>query len=403
MNKELLSFIEEPFSPGVTYDLAYWYYKQGHTASALAFYLRTVETSQDRYQIYECLCLIGLCMIKQGNRFYFAKGAFLHAINLLPNRPEAYHLMSRTCEWSKEWQDSYTWANLGLLQKETEPIPGLEYYGRQALLFEKAVSAWWINRIDESLEILIDLDKHYELPVNIKDLVKKNIANITMINVGCVYYNPTKNLRFPFPDHKKIRSSYSQAMQDMFVLAVLKGKKRGVYLEIGSNEPFYLSNTALLEIRYGWRGLSIEILKEFVDKFNLQRKNPCIQQDAMQADWYTILGDTGLGKVWDYLQVDCDPPDNSLAILFSIPFDEYKFRVITFEHDEFIRPGTMVRERSRNFLRLLGYKLIVPNVSVGDKYPFEDWYVHPDLVDMKNVAKMIPYEEVTDVEKYMFR
>ena len=36
-------------------------------------------------------------------------------------------------------------------------------------------------------------------------------------------------------------------MQDIFVLSMLNGKKNGVYVEIGADQPRVISNTYLLE------------------------------------------------------------------------------------------------------------------------------------------------------------
>jgi len=46
---------------------------------------------------------------------------------------------------------------------------------------------------------------------------------------------------------ENIEKSNGQALQDMFVLSVLKGKKNGTYLEIGAQEPIFQNNTAILE------------------------------------------------------------------------------------------------------------------------------------------------------------
>jgi hypothetical protein len=236
-------------------------------------------------------------------------------------------------------------------------------------------------------------------------LVEQNIASVSMIRVGTVNYTPLRHdaFKYKFSGISDIYNNYSQAMQDMFVLSVLNGKRNGTYLEVGSNDPFYLSNTALLEKDFGWMGVSIDINRDMVESFRRQRTNVCLHEDALKADWYTILQKNNMPGDIDYLQVDCDPPENSLSILFNIPFDDYRFGVITFEHDYYTRPESAVRARSRNFLRLLGYKLIVANASVGDHHAFEDWWVHPDLVDNSVVNSMIVSDkDFVDIDSYFF-
>ena len=75
-------------------------------------------------------------------------------------------------------------------------------------------------------------------------------------------YNYEKDtLKHPFSGHTKVFNNYSQAYQDLFVLSMLKGKKNGKYVEVGSNHPTHMSNTFLLETAFGWRGFSVEIEK----------------------------------------------------------------------------------------------------------------------------------------------
>ena len=40
-----------------------------------------------------------------------------------------------------------------------------------------------------------------------------------------------------FTGSETIENNYSQAMQDMFVLTMLDGKKNGVYVEVGADQP----------------------------------------------------------------------------------------------------------------------------------------------------------------------
>jgi len=82
-----------------------------------------------------------------------------------------------------------------------------------------------------------------------------------------------------------------------------------------------------------------------------------------------------------------------LELLFLLDkkiFNEYKFATVTFEHDIYRGDFFNTREISRNIFESRGYVLVFPDVKVmNDGYePFEDWYVHPDLVDMEYVNKI---------------
>jgi len=51
----------------------------------------------------------------------------------------------------------------------------------------------------------------------------------------------------------------SQAGQDYWVYGeVFNEKRNGFFLDIGAHDGIYLSNTLLLEKRYGWNGICIE-------------------------------------------------------------------------------------------------------------------------------------------------
>lgn len=200
------------------------------------------------------------------------------------------------------------------------------------------------------------------------------------------YYNPihysiVKQDRFlrPFDGIEKIQVNYSQLHQDMFILAALNGKKNGTYLEIGAHEPIFISNTYLLESLFDWRGISIELNRDMVTRHKAMRSNRCLLGDATTADYSEILEQAAMPSVIDYLSIDIDPPKNSLIALNKIPHDRYQFRVITFEHD-YSAGGHLERSESRVLLQSLGYRLIVCDVSWGNRI-IEDWWIHPDHVD----------------------
>jgi hypothetical protein len=55
------------------------------------------------------------------------------------------------------------------------------------------------------------------------------------------------------------------------------------------------------------------------------------------------------------------------------------------------------QEKSRVYLENLGYLRVINNVSPDDNRPFEDWWVHPDLVDMNIVNKIMSIND--DIKK----
>lgn len=185
-------------------------------------------------------------------------------------------------------------------------------------------------------------------------------------------------------------NSYSQAFQDIFVVKTLKGKKNGYFLEIGSNNPQNNNNTYLLESEYDWKGLMVEYDKSFESSYKLQRPNSLYEiNDARLVNYKQILDDNNFPLNMDYLQIDLDVNNcstlDTLLLLNSTIFDKYKFATVTFEHDIYGGNYFNTQEISRKIFTDRGYILVFPDVSVfwlGDFKPFEDWYVHPDLVDM---------------------
>lgn len=206
-----------------------------------------------------------------------------------------------------------------------------------------------------------------------------------------IYYSIVKRpfFRFNFPALDSIQVNYSQLHQDLFVLCALGGKREGVYCEIGSHEPIFISNTYLLEQAFDWRGLGFEWDKEMVERHLKFRRNPCICADALNVDFEARLFETDMPEVIDYLSVDIDPPANSLRALKRLPHKKYRFRVITFQHD-FSFGGQRERTESREFLESLGYRLIVNDVSWGD-HIVEDWWVDPLLIDPSILQKLTPH------------
>ncbi len=97
--------------------------------------------------------------------------------------------------------------------------------------------------------------------------------------------------------------------------------------------------------------------------------------DATTADYAQLFRDNHLPKQIDYLQVDIDPASASFLALKKIPHSEYRFSVITFEHDAYQGDSAVMLE-SRQFLENLGYLALAKNVKFKG-IDFEDWWIDP--------------------------
>lgn len=200
--------------------------------------------------------------------------------------------------------------------------------------------------------------------------------------------------------------SYSQAYQDLFVYSVLNKKYNGTFVEIGSNHPITHNNTYILESKYNWRGLMVEYDSSFKELYKVHRPNSIYRiQDARIVDYKSILDDNNFPLNIDYLQIDLDVNNKStldtLILLNNTVFDKYKFATITFEHDIYTGNYYDTQIISRNILNERGYILVFENVSVfwqGEYKAFEDWYVHPDLVNMDYINSIKRSENITTDE-----
>lgn len=386
MQEQIDKFILDPYNDEIVFDLATQYFAQGQTSSALGLYLRVTEYSNNDLLIYESLLKSGLCLQKQKNRVSHAKALFMHAINVLPKRPEAHFLLSRLYEENHEWFEGYSMACVGITLAKDNTIPLLtdvEYPGEYGFIFEKAVCSWWMGRNQESLDTFLFLSK---IPMTDAhtNAVKSNIASMmgTTEWTDPAYHkqNRAEFLRLKFPGYADIKANYAQCFQDMFVLMATQGKKNGKYLEIGANVPFAHNNTAILETEFDWKGFSVEIDWNLVSQFRGSRKNECICADATTLNYSKVLDEADMGLEWDYLQLDCEPPNNTYLALLSLPLEKYKFAVITYEHEFYCDETKSYRDKSRRYLKAHGYELIVNDVSIDGSLSFEDWWCHPDLI-----------------------
>lgn len=171
----------------------------------------------------------------------------------------------------------------------------------------------------------------------------------------------------------------SQIGQDKFVLEQLDNKKNGFFIDVGSGHPVKINNTVVLEKDYGWSGLSFDYgppyayglkdvsMEEFLEVWYSNRDTKVITGDAKKHNFKKLFKENNVPKIVDYLSLDLEPPILTFEVLKLIPFDEYEFRVITFEHD-FYREKTTI-EPSRELLKSYGYELI-KNVKNQ-----EDWYI----------------------------
>jgi GR25 family glycosyltransferase involved in LPS biosynthesis len=168
-------------NPEHNFNLGIWYENEGHTASALSYFLRCAERSEDTNLTYEALIRGSYCYKKQRERDGSTRSLLWQAQMLRPDRPEAYYLLSNYAEEREWWQDCYVNADLALRYcnfDQNSLRTDVGYPGKYGLLFEKAISGWWWGKNEECKNILLDLKDNCQLPDGYRNIVIENLKKI---------------------------------------------------------------------------------------------------------------------------------------------------------------------------------------------------------------------------------
>lgn len=183
----------------------------------------------------------------------------------------------------------------------------------------------------------------------------------------------------------------SQAGQDLFVLGALRGKRNGVYLDIGAGHPEQISNTFMLERDYAWSGILCDIATEDLLRAARSSDNK-VYGDAFAVNWLEAINcPAGADQRVDYLSLDLEPPLLTLCALCLLPLNAVRFSVITIEHDRYRGAECeSMAEAMRAILTSKGYLLVAQDVQVlapdGQLQPFEDWWLDGDYFTAAEVA-----------------
>lgn len=381
MLQELLDrHLESPKNTTKMFELAKEYDRLEQGAAAVSFYIRTADLeTKDKLLQYKCMILAGKCYDRQRGRDHTVKGIWQLAVALLPKRPEAHYFLAKLAEKNHDWRYCLIHSKLALDSVNDYDDIDVEFPGIKELEYMIALSEWSISGTEKGRIEFFNLlyRRQYDQEFN------SFIENILTNKIGfpdAVQYQKDEDfyrLNYTFPGVEKIKTNYSKHFQDMFILALTAGKEEGTYLEIGAGDPFIHNNTALLEEKFDWKGLSVEWSAHLAYDFSKRRKNPVVNLDATTINFEELLIAHCFDQNIDFLQIDCD--EASLSILKNIPFDTYKFKIITFEHDAY-RLGDEIRAESRKILGEKGYQLLVSNVCFRPGFEYEDWWIHPDMV-----------------------
>jgi FkbM family methyltransferase len=207
-------------------------------------------------------------------------------------------------------------------------------------------------------------------------------------------------VRFAYANHFK---SSAQLFQDLLVLFILREKRNGYFVEFGAADGQFLSNTFLLEQEYAWKGILAEPSHAW--QAPLRRNRTCdvdgrcvwhksgqklLFSQTINAEYSTLskfrasdfhdravsieytvitvslndlLEQHNAPSQMDYLSIDTE--GSEFAILESLDFRKWKFRVITVEHN--YQPQ---RNDIHSLLSAHGYNRLFTSIS-----QFDDWYI----------------------------
>ena len=183
---------------------------------------------------------------------------------------------------------------------------------------------------------------------------------------------------------------YSDAKQDQFTANILKFKKDGYCVDIGSCHSVISNNTYYFQ-GLDWTSISIEIERGYNESYSTRTNGVHLNKNALEVNYKETFEEYEFPKSIDYLSLDVDTV--SLDVLRILPLDEYRFKVITIEHDGYLY-GDKYKEQQRNLLNSYGYLLLCSNVYVeqpgyeGKECPFEDWWIDPSEFDSDLIEKI---------------
>lgn len=207
----------------------------------------------------------------------------------------------------------------------------------------------------------------------------------------------------------------SQIAQDRWVHSVLGDRRNGYFVELGACDGLYFSNTLFFERNLNWNGICIEPNDTYFRQLRENRWCNLSNELAYSVEGetvkfanceavsgivddnvgpftnrvnYVMKTTTTLGKILDrfnapniidYLSLDVEGQE--YTILSTFPFDKYKFRCITVEHNA-PHVGPTQQRMIRELLERNGYRFVKGNDDVNNwgHGPIDDFYVHPEMV-----------------------
>lgn len=389
-------------NPDKIYALAREYDKLEQGSGAFSFYLRAADMSagktfEEKWLQYKCMILSAFIYKRNDNRNQSVEGLLKIAIATLPERPEAYYFLAVVKQERDDWRECLMYTTIGMSNiGDYPPDNDIGYPGHNALKLLNARSKWKTDGRDASKNLAFDLK--YKNALNKKD---DRTATVLLEEHGypsTLAYDKTlfSNYKFKFNGLQDVEQNYSRHFQDMFVLSVLDGKRKGTFVEVGSGHPELFNNTLLLEKDFDWSGISIDNSERFAQIFSRKRATSMLLCDGATTDYKVLFKQQCLEQHIDFLRINAETA--SLKVLEAIPFDRHEFGIVQFQHNA-TWWGDDLKTKSRDILSKIGYILLVSDVAVDETQNYEDWWVHPMYAN--RVALMKSNNKINFAWNYM--
>lgn len=131
-------YIDQGYEPSLLLKIAQEYHRMGQSASAVSFYFKTAEVTDDKDIAYDCLIQIGECFASQGDRQGTVRMMYFHAIDLLPDRHEAYWYLSKNYSFNGDNRSAYYFIKESLKRNKNKES-----------LSELCKLAWELGKVEE--------------------------------------------------------------------------------------------------------------------------------------------------------------------------------------------------------------------------------------------------------------
>ena len=228
-----------------------------------------------------------------------------------------------------------------------------------------------------------------------------NLRIYTIVKIYFLYIFSIEYRKFYKFLLKNMKFSKSQIFQDLFVLYFLKTKSKGFFIEIGGGNGVDLSNSYLLEKKYGWNGIICEpnkknqlLIKKYRKTF--LEKKPIDNRSANKIffeseDSYLsslnysenyikkysvktislehLFKKKKINKIVDYISIDTE--GNEFEIIKNFSFYKYKVNIISIEHNF----QSKKRSQIKKLMNKYNYKRVFKNISYMD-----DWYIKRNIL-----------------------